>query len=127
MSAEDYPPRPQPNGGVVTVSFLISLALLAGVYYGAWRLLGGLTGHQLMVTTIVLLTYLGAAYAIRPEPDTADLGWFGGMMDNPFSFTDDYNRFLLWVKILLLPGLFIVNSSTAFVRLVLGSSGEEPA
>lgn len=55
-----------------------------------------------------LLIYLILAWGCTPNPDGRNLGWFGGLMDNPFRITDDMNRILVFVYMLLLPGKLIV-------------------
>lgn len=48
--------------------------------------------------------YITLGYLVRPEPDTSNMGWCGGLMDNPFRYSDDINRMLLFFKIILYPG-----------------------
>ena len=33
-----------------------------------------------------------------------DLGWFGGLLNDPFRYRDNINRQLLFLQIVLLPG-----------------------
>ncbi|MBM4367419.1 MAG: hypothetical protein FJ102_14500, partial [Deltaproteobacteria bacterium] len=60
------------------------------------------------------LHYLGflAAYVVisnlfTPSYDASDLGWGGGTIDNPFSHTDDQNRFLRNLAFFLFPGKLV--------------------
>ena len=48
--------------------------------------------------------YLLAGYFLRPSPDSSNLGWCGGVVDNPFRISDDINRALLFLSIILIPG-----------------------
>lgn len=48
--------------------------------------------------------YLLLSYFIHPCPATRNMGWMGGVMDNPFRFSDDVNRFLLFFQAFLFPG-----------------------
>ena len=41
---------------------------------------------------LVLSIYFVASWFIQPKLRTDNLGWFGGIMDNPFRFSDDINR-----------------------------------
>lgn len=66
----------------------------------------GLWAEVFFIFSIEVL-YLGIAYVLKPEPDTSNLGWFGGMMDHPFLISDDYNRFLMILAVLLFPGRLI--------------------
>jgi len=36
-----------------------------------------------------------------------DVGWGDGMFDNPFRFSDGFNRFLFALKLVLWPGRFV--------------------
>ena len=86
-----------------------------------WLLFRGLVGAALIAGGVVLALgagrpmawlglfafYLFVSYFIRPEPDRTNLGW-AGFIDNPFRWSDDQNRMLLWLKVMLLPGRFAV-------------------
>ncbi|MFZ5829084.1 MAG: hypothetical protein ACOY3P_03315 [Planctomycetota bacterium] len=56
------------------------------------------------------LIYVAVSYLFDPQPDAENLGWAGGMVDNPMRISDDWNRGLLLVKILLGPGRFVAES-----------------
>ncbi len=51
--------------------------------------------------------YLSLAHYLVLEPDMDNLGWFGGLMNDPFQFADNQNRIILFVKSILLPGRLI--------------------
>jgi len=53
---------------------------------------------------LVMALYLGAAGALTPTYDPNNVGWFGGMIDNPFSFQDDFERVKRTLVLVLLPG-----------------------
>lgn len=53
-----------------------------------------------------------------PEVDRGDLGWFGGLVDNPFSFSDDLNRTKLLLLVCMIPGRIIANTLVVSYRLV---------
>lgn len=67
----------------------------------------------------IFIVYCVIAFFVRPEPDTSNMGWLGGLIDNPFRISDDMNRTILFFKIALLPGLFIAESTQQFVGLFL--------
>ena len=46
--------------------------------------------------------YLLAGYHIHPEPNSENLGWWGGVIDHPLRWSDDVNRLLLFASIVLL-------------------------
>jgi len=63
-----------------------------------------------LATAGVLLIYSGLAYFIRPEGNTANMGWLGGAMDDQFQYNDDINRMLFKAHCLLAPGRFVAQS-----------------
>jgi hypothetical protein len=62
--------------------------------------------QSIVLTTGLLLVYIGVAFFVRPEPNTEDLGWCGGLIDNPFSYSDGVNRWLWSLHCFLGPGRF---------------------
>ena len=60
-----------------------------------------------VVATGVILIYVGIAFFIRPEANTDNMGWLGGMGDDPFKTSDNMNRFLWSAHCCLGPGRFI--------------------
>jgi len=53
---------------------------------------------------IIMAFYLAAAGLFTPTYDPNNVGWFGGMVDNPFSFQDDFERTKRTLLFVLLPG-----------------------
>lgn len=72
----------------------------------------------------VMVTYLMGAAVLDPRPDTSNLGWAGGMIDNPFSWEDDHNRYQLGVMLLLIPGKVVAWTLVATASLLRGSTPE---
>ncbi|WP_025143440.1 hypothetical protein [Pedobacter jeongneungensis] len=56
--------------------------------------------------TLFSIAYLVASYYIYVKPDYNNMG-FLGFIDNPFKYTDDVNRFMLFFQAILLPGKII--------------------
>lgn len=52
----------------------------------------------------ILIVYIILSFFLEPEPNYENFGWMGGFMDNPFRISDDYNRFLAFLNVILLPG-----------------------
>ncbi len=50
------------------------------------------------------------AWLVEFVPDMDNIGWFGGMMDNPFSYRDDYNRTLLQLKWFFMPAEIVIGT-----------------
>ena len=67
-----------------------------------------------------MAVYLMAAATTTPEVDTDNLGWAGGLIDNPFSFQDDFNRKVLFFTIALIPGKIACYAIAATYRLIRG-------
>ena len=57
---------------------------------------------------LLLAGYLLLAWLLSPKPDHRNMGWFGGLVDHPFRFSDDMNRALLFFAVLLLPGKLVL-------------------
>ena len=102
--------RPKREKAIVVIRLIVALAMLGGWVWllanpfgveslKGWALAGGLT-----------LMYIVVAWHVRPEPDMDNIGWAGGLVDHPVRWSDDYNRTLLWLRILLWPGLFLAES-----------------
>ena len=118
----DEPPR---SPAVVWVRFFIAAAILAGVYYLAFASLHAVTWQAVGVVLGTTLVYLLAAYFIRAQADTSNIGWLGGLIDHPFRYSDDLNRFLLFLQIVLWPGRFLAESLVDTVRLVWRGGGSD--
>ena len=98
--------RPAP--AITFVKFVITLvtfaaaplaaALLVGPGPDPWLGLGVFGG-------LVLYAFVGTV--LRPKPRMDNLGWMGGLIDHPFRISDDWNRGLLGLQLLLLPGRFL--------------------
>lgn len=74
-----------------------------------------------VATTAVLLTaYSLLGYFARPKPDMDNVGLAGGLVDHPFRYSDDLNRTLLFVEVLLFPGQLLAETALDLLRLVRG-------
>ncbi|WP_231491060.1 hypothetical protein [Pedobacter sp. Leaf170] len=56
-----------------------------------------------MLITGLIIIYLCVSYYVYPKPNLDNMG-FLGFIDNPFRYTDDINRFIIYSQILLFPG-----------------------
>ena len=54
-----------------------------------------------------LLIYVGVAFFVRPEPNGDNMGFAGGMFNDPTHYSDNVNRALWNAHCLLGPGRFI--------------------
>ncbi len=64
------------------------------------------------------IIYLILGFFVNARPNTSNVGWFGGLIDNPFRISDDFNRFLAVLKIILLPGRLIGLAIMNFISLL---------
>ena len=90
---------------------LIGITLFGLIEWGI-----NLSGYP-FILNIPLLIYLIIAYNVNPKPRMDKLGMLGGLIDHPFKYTDDINRTMLFLKIVLFPGRII---GTPIVELIKG-------
>ena len=103
---------------LVLLRFVLAVLLL-GV---AFDQLMGLSrmrdeGAVLKVAT-ALVAYLLLGYTVHPKPDPTNVGWLGGVIDHPFRYSDDINRFLFFLLLLLWPARFMAESCVDMIRLI---------
>ena len=79
--------------------------------------------ETLVIRMGLTLLYFIVCFFVHPKPFAANKGWFFGMMNHPFRYSDNINRLLASLKITLLPGRFISESMVDLVRLLLGKKG----
>ncbi len=79
----------------------------------------------------VLLLYIGVSFFCRPQYNGDNMGWFGGMTNDPFQYSDNINRFLFQLHMLLGPGRFAAETILDACALAGWAQGpevvEEPA
>jgi hypothetical protein len=142
--------RPQRLGDVRPVEFfklallwVFALLIVFGPYFGILWLrdwFASDAGGSAMISEealrdglnpkywIALAIYLGVALLIRPSVDRENLGLFGSpFLDNPFSFEDDWNRAMLWLTIMLLPGRIVWIAVGATWRMGKAAMGKGKA
>lgn len=66
----------------------------------------------------LLVFYLLICYFLTAKPDASNVGWLGGLINNPFRISDNINRFLLIFYLFLLPGKLMVFAIQSFYRLI---------
>lgn len=102
---------------VLLLGFWIYLVLSIWEVWSAVRLV------KIALGTVV---YLLLGYTLHPKPDYSNIGWLGGLFDHPFRYSDDINRFLIFLTALLLPGRFVSESLVDMVGLVAHASQSGP-
>lgn len=100
------------KNGWAIFSLLIGFGLSAFVIF-----LIGTADNKLFALGCFAL-YLLLSYLLTPKPDASNLGWLGGLINNPFRISDDANRLLVLFYLFLLPGKLIVYAIQRFYRLI---------
>lgn len=107
MGSRDRDPRPR---WATAFLLVVALSLLGGWCGLLWRWFQLDTLDDWFWPALATVIYLVFAYFIHPEPDYDNMGLLGGAFDHPFRFSDDINRHLLLLMILLWPGRFIAEA-----------------
>jgi len=115
----DFEPgaRPQRTRGAVLFRFVLALVLV-GVAWGIVFSLAGAGLATFAYCLVITFAYATIGYLVRPRADRSNLGWAGGLMDDPFRYSDDINRSLLFLAILLAPGRFVGGAFLEAFRLL---------
>jgi hypothetical protein len=83
----------------------------------------GFSWQTLGIYAVFGIIYLLISYRLNPVADSRNMGIFG-FINNPFKYTDDINRFLIFFKIFLYPGRLIGIGLVDFWELI--SAGTKP-
>lgn len=102
--------------GMLIFKSIVSVAILVGVYMliseGTFQI------KRLLAYLGVMFVYCVISYWIIPKPDYSNVGWLGGLIDHPFRYSDDMNRMLFFLMIILYPGRFISTTTVHWIRLL---------
>jgi hypothetical protein len=82
----------------------------AGVVIALWTMMlwrVSATWSGFLVTMACSVAYVTIASRARPRPDYSNVGLLHGLIDHPFRYSDDYNRFLAFLILFFLPGRLI--------------------
>ena len=110
--------REDPSRGEALAYGATAVALLALVYAAIFAGRGGGQGEHIAAFAVVAGIYLALGYTVHPDPDVSNLGWLGGLVNDPIHYTDNVNRQLLTLLVVLLPGRFLAESLVDMVGLV---------
>ena len=105
----------------VLVCFATASLLVGAWLYVMWAKLELRTVGDLSVGVGLTLLYLLLAFVIHPKPDYSNIGWLGGLVDHPFRYSDDINRTLILLLILLWPGRFVSKSMADMILLLVNA------
>lgn len=98
----------------------ISATLITlGIYYkGVFE---GMTLQNWQERTpffVVISVYIFASFWISVKPNYENVGWFGGLINHPFRISDNFNRSLIFLQIILLPGKLLSQGMVIFWKLL---------
>jgi hypothetical protein len=100
------PPAGRPRD--IVIRGVIAIAIAIVVFIGIARLAH--TPGDRLAALLAVIVYCLVAYWVAVRPRLDNMGWFGGFVDDPFRWSDDANRTLLFVGVLLGPGRFVTGS-----------------
>ena len=96
--------------------FAIALLIIGGLEYFFYTLSEGGNLYFLVKANLILLVYILLAAIIRIKPNFDNLGWVPFMVNDPFRISDNFNRFLVFLLILMLPGKFLFHAISDFIQ-----------
>jgi hypothetical protein len=97
------------------IKLLISIFIVSGLFY--LIVVINFSFSKLIIFIIAFLVYCTISYNYIPRPDTSNMGLLGGLIDHPFRYTDDINRNLVVLSVLMYPGRFITTTIIQTVML----------
>lgn len=100
---------------ILILKLVIATFMIYGLFY--ITVLNNLTWINTIIFTAILFIYCLIGFKVIPQPDTSNVGLLGGLIDHPFRYSDDINRFLILLSILLYPGRFIATTLIQFIML----------
>ena len=103
---DDEPPKKW----LIWVAMGIGLILVCVCLYWVFYNLLYAGAKPVLLKLCWLTLYVLISHLITATPDYTNVGWLGGLMDNPFRISDDYNRWLVFFQAILLPGKLIAYS-----------------
>ena len=99
---------------VIVLRGVVAIVVVAAAAVGIARVTD--TAAETIILTTVATVYCGIAYWITPRPALDNVGWFGGLIDHPFRWSDDVNRSLVFLGVILWPGRFLTVSLRDVIR-----------
>lgn len=112
--------------GFMLIRFGLTLGLFFGLPLTAtfWFGVAEMNPTAGLITAAAFLLYLVVGYFVRATPDTSNLGLFGGLVDHPFRWSDDWNRNLLGLQLLLFPGYVLARPVAELFYWLAGEADE---
>lgn len=102
--------------GMLIVKTILSIAIVTVLYYLIFAISFNI--KELIVFIAVMVVYSVAGYFILPKPDYSNVGWLGGVFNNPFRISDNVNRMLFFIMVILMPGRLISTTVLSWIELL---------
>ncbi|MCE7071880.1 hypothetical protein LZG74_16290 [Dyadobacter sp. CY327] len=96
-----------PGKWIIYIVTIIGLFLAVSGLYWVFNNVPDEGFKHTLIKLCFLSLYVVVGHFVKPTPDHTNIGWLGGLVDNPFRISDDYNRWLLFAQIILLPARLI--------------------
>jgi hypothetical protein len=116
--------RELPGLGYVLLGLAITAGLIGVEIVLLRELWPAMSGRDWAICVGINLAYVLVAVVVTVNPDHRNMGLFGGLVDNPLSFSDDLNRLMFAVQLLLMPGKLAAWSIASAVRLFLAGGAQ---
>ncbi len=97
-----------PVGEMANWQKLLLLIIGGAIWIGYFYLFTLVNDSNVLSLIIFGVIYLALSLFIHPKPNVNNMGWAGGLIDNPFRWSDDVNRFLLFFEGFLFPGKLMI-------------------
>ncbi|QMW01140.1 hypothetical protein [Spirosoma foliorum] len=94
----------------VWLTIAIGLILVGISLYWVFYNLLYAGAKPVLIKLCCLALYVLISQSLTVTPDYSNIGWLGGLVDNPFRISDDYNRWLIYIQAILVPGKLIAYS-----------------
>lgn len=103
---DDKPPRKW----LIWFAVVIGLLLVGVALYWVFQDLFYEEAKSITLKLVNLALYILVGHFVTAKPNYTNVGWLGGVVDNPFRISDDYNRWLVFIEVILLPGKLMAYS-----------------
>jgi hypothetical protein len=99
-----------PRKWLIWLAVITGLLLLGIALYWVFQDLFDEEAKSILLKLGNLALYILVGHSVTAKPDYTNIGWLGGVIDNPFRISDDYNRWLVLIEVILLPGKLMAYS-----------------
>ncbi len=99
--------RPAPSVPTLALMWVGAAVVIVGPYLAFIHYMPMEASGHFLHFCLGMVLYLGMSNVFSPSYDSSDVGWCGGLIDNPFSYSDDWNRFMRSIVLFLLPGKIV--------------------